>query len=90
MFHYSMVMFCFHSRLDDEKQLGKVVPALQQEISRKCFGVVFTCANFLVVGCALPYLLPKYLPIVHIGHNMVCGNKTSCKHGAWNMGFLLE
>lgn len=55
-----------------------------------CFGVVFTCANFLVVGCALPYLLPKYLPIVYIGYNMVCGNKTSCKHGAWNTGFLLD
>lgn len=60
MFFYSMTLH-FNSRLGEKKYLIKIA------LIRKCFSGVFTPANFLGVGCALPHLLSKPLPIMHVG-----------------------
>lgn len=67
IFPYSLVMLHFHSRLGEKKHLATIALFMVRILIGKCFGGVFTLANFLIVGCALPHLLPKHLPKMHIG-----------------------
>lgn len=68
-------MLHFHSRLGEKKHLATIALFMVRILIGKWFGGVFTPANFLIVGCALPHsvskilphLLPKHLPKMHIG-----------------------
>lgn len=67
MISYSMVTLHFHSRLGEKKLLAIIALFIVRILITKCFGGVFSAANFLIVGCALPHLLPNPLLIMHVG-----------------------